>query len=480
MRELETTVRKYMGKMNMLRPGDHVLAGVSGGADSVCLLRILAALREEMRLTVTVCHVEHGIRGADSLADMAFVQELCGRLGISCICRRVDAGKKAAAEGLSLEEAARLLRYEALEEAADTAGADAIALAHHMEDNAETILFHLVRGSGIQGLTGIPAVRGRIIRPLLEVSRGEIEAYLKAAGQDWRQDETNTDLYYARNRIREKVLPELAEVNAGAARHLTDTAKRLQTVWDYLEESAEEALRETAAAGDEGWFVDTARFRGLHPALQERVIHRLLEDAGGSRKDLGAVHIGIVKDLLLGDPGRAADLPYGLRAIAEQGRLRLYRKGQTDFSGKTEEATDELMPDLPLWIGGEGNWQLPGGARLTCRILEFDGDLAKIPVKTYTKWFDYDKIKNRLCVRSRRPGDYLTVNEAGGQKKLKNWMIDEKIPSGERGRILLLADESHILWVIGRRISASYKVSGSTRRVLEVSFYSEGVTKCMK
>ncbi len=500
MQRLEGSVKEYMMEKNMIRPGDHVLAGVSGGADSVCLIRILAALRKELGLTLTAVHVEHGIRGEESLADMDFVRDLCKELGVDCVCRQVDAAGAAKERHLTLEEAARLLRYEAFDEAAAETGADRIALAHHLEDDAETILFHLARGSGLQGLTGIPAVRGRIIRPLLKTSREEIEAYLDAAGQSWRQDRTNEDLYYARNRIRARVLPELEEINAGAARHLTQTADRLRTVWSFLEEMTDEAAARIVTRTEEGFLVDTEGFRGLHEAVRDRLVHRLLEEAAGSKKDLGAVHIAIVRDLLLGQSGRAADLPYGLRAEAEQGRLRLYRTeggrkgpeapafadGQSTSAGPDFADRDMSIPGDPALCDGqkapenaacpidpEGRNCLPDGKIMACRRFEFRGGLEKIPVKTYTKWFDYDKIKDRLCVRSRQSGDYLVINDAGDRKRLKNWMIDEKIPASERGRCLLLADGSHILWVIGSRISSFYKVSENTRVVLEVRVYSE-------
>lgn len=231
MQRIFHTIEAYQ----MIRPGMRVLAAVSGGADSVCLLAALAAFREQIDFSLYVIHVEHGLRGEESLADARYVEELCRSFSVPFFLESVDAAAEARKRHLSVEEAGRALRYEAFDRVAGQVGADRIAVAHNENDQAETVLWNLVRGSGLQGLGGIRPVRGRIIRPLLFLGRPEIEAILLAQGIAWRTDRTNLTCDYTRNRIRLQVLPELTkELNPQAVGHIAEAAHRLQEVQEYI------------------------------------------------------------------------------------------------------------------------------------------------------------------------------------------------------------------------------------------------------
>ena len=226
-------------------PGAHVLAAVSGGADSTALLCFFAQIQERFSLRVSCAHVEHGIRGEESRADMAFVSQLCERLSISFYAECVDAPAYAAEQGTGLEDAARTLRYEALYRIADRIGADVIALAHHAGDQAETVLLHAARGCDIRGLCAMRMRSGRLIRPLLSCKAEELRDYLHEIGQDWREDKSNADLHYGRNRVRREVLPRLERVYPGAGDALCRLSVAAQRDEDYF-------ARQLAAYDDGG------------------------------------------------------------------------------------------------------------------------------------------------------------------------------------------------------------------------------------
>ena len=459
-------IKEYIREYQMIRPGDNVLVAVSGGADSVFLLRGLKELSGELSCTLCAVHVEHGIRGGNSLRDAAFVKELCQKEGIPCRIEHVDAPLFAKQSGLGLEEAARALRYQVLEKAAKEEQADRIAVAHHMDDNAETMLFHLARGTGLLGLAGIPPVREKIIRPLLCISREEIEAWLSENGQAWCVDETNADVSLSRNLIRAEVLPKLKAINPSAVLHMKETAELLRKTGEYLDrESA--AVFKDVKTGDA---LDVEKLSGLDPAIAEHLVYRTLQHVAGSSKDMTRTHVRSVCDLADKPVGKQVSLPYNMVAERTYDAIRIYK--QADADGESKEDADR----------SEGNTEaqsvllkIPGrtladrGYQFDAEILLYDGAEEKIPRNPYTKWFDYDKIKNGLHIRGRNHGDYLQIDKNGGHKSIQDYMVNEKIPAGERDKVLLLADGSHIVWVIGRRISEAYKVTKETKRVLVLS-----------
>lgn len=492
MHDLTLKVYKYCIKEGLLKPGMKVIAGVSGGADSVCLLRMLKEISEEIPLDIICVHIEHGIRGEESRQDMEFVRDLCDRLNVPLKIYEEDIPQKAAELKMSVEEAGRYARYEAFDNEAEANGADAIAVAHHLGDQAETVLFNLSRGSGLKGVSGMSARRGEIIRPLLTISREQIETYLKDIGQDHCTDSTNSDTLYSRNGIRGLVLPELERIVNGAAGHIARAADEIREADDYIRSKALEARsaivrvesaninhadREDATGNsdpaDKGsaspkiFSIDIRSLKSEPPIIRRYIIRSVLTDIYSTLKDLEALHVDEVLGLAGKQSGRNIMLPKGIIAVREGERI-LIGPGNAVFY--REGLADDIRRGID--IDTEGDTLIPDVGVISARIDPIDAN-EPVPEGLYTKWFDYDKIKNGLRARGRQEGDYLTISDDGQRKKLKKYLIDEKVPGSLRDSLLLIADGEHIVWAVGMRISAHYKITDETKRVLKLTFKDE-------
>ena len=456
-------VRDYMREHEMTAPGDAVIVALSGGADSVCLLTVLKQLATPEFLLRAV-HVHHGIRGAEADRDEAFAQKLCESLSVPLCVAYCHVPAYAAEHGLSEEEAGRILRYQVLEKEAGKwerelpAGSRVkIALAHHRDDNAETILHHLLRGSGLTGLAGIRPVQGRRIRPLLCVGREEIRAYLEAGHISWCEDSTNQSPDYTRNRIRSQVLPLLkTAVNEQAEEHILQAGQIIGQADAYLRQQAEEIWQEAVCGQEEDLAaIPLTAFARQPEILKTYLIRHMLDQLHPGWKDIGSRHFTAIAELAGKPVGSRLDLPGGLMARTGYETLEIVRKTERGVSVKTESGADgeihgrQTVPELHMTVFSRQKDQ-------------------EIPKNQYTKWFDYDKIKGTLSVRTRRTGDYLIL-PSGGSKTIARYMIDEKIPKEKREQILLLAEGSHVLWVVGFRISEYYKIEEHTENILQVT-----------
>lgn len=465
-------VAAYMEQHHMVKKGDHISAGISGGADSVCLFLVLERLRRRMGFSVSVIHIEHGIRGDESLEDMLFVKRLADQYGIPFTCRAYPVEDIAARRKISVEEAGREARYEAFQKEEDRfretaekqGGSVKTAVAHHGNDNAETMLFHLCRGSGIEGLSGIRPVRGSIIRPLLCVTRNEIEEFLKAEGQEYRMDATNSDVRYTRNRIRNRIMPELTAVNEQAVLHMNQIAEDMDELAGYIRVQAEQILKDAMEQKEGVFILRTDVLESCPQVIKSRIILEFIAAAAGSRKDIGREHVRSLLQIAEGQTGRRLSLPYGLTAEKTYGKVRIFSGLSENKQIKVPVNVTEAEAFCEITVGTE---------QFRCRVFFMDKKDVKIPKKKYTKWFDYDKIENGLYFRTREPGDYLELDHMGRRQKLKNYWINEKVPKAVRETSILLADGSHVLWVVGYRISAYYKITENTRRVLEVQYMEE-------
>lgn len=540
-------VQRFIEQWNMIEPADTVIVGVSGGADSVCLCLVLKELSVCMGFRLRAVHVEHGIRGSASRSDAVFVKELCAQLGISFAMHEEDVPAFAREHHMSIEEAARVLRYRAFEREAEAAagsrkardiagereagaGRIRIALAHHMEDNAETMLLQLVRGTGLDGLCGMQPVRagegGAVyVRPLLGTSRREIEEFLEERKQAYCRDATNDELEYSRNRIRHRVMPELTEINAQAVLHMNQAAGRLMQLRSYIDGETERAytkaldIRMSCAdtktsadttmsadmkigtgtenavqhAGKNGWYLRKDVLTALPHVLLQRVLQRAVAEAAGARKDIAAVHIQALQGLLGAQTGRRIDLPYGLAARREYEYIVLWKKCSTDGGKLTGTGSVESVQCAARLQGARktvvtaemladcaehgARITVPcgdTGAQMELCAFSYEGNPLKISSKMYTKWFDYDKIKDGFSIRTREKGDYFVLDEAGHHKKLERYFIDRKLPQSERESFLILARGQEVLWAVGGRMGRSGMVTESTRTILEV-VYKGGV-----
>ena len=445
---MEKKAEAYIKRYHMIERGDHVIAAVSGGADSVCLLHLLASLSRRMGFEIQVVHVHHGLRGQEADRDAGYVKELSDRWRIPCHVVYRDVAAYGREHGLSVEEAGRDLRYKALQESAAHFDNARIAVAHHQDDQAETILHNLFRGSGLRGLGGMAPVRGNIIRPLLWAGRREILDYLERYGIDYCEDSTNGSLDYTRNKLRRKVIPMICgEVNPGAVQHIVSAGEHLRQANAYFQLEAERIWHEHRIIRDEKGRrgIKAQALTELPEILRGYVVMEMIRELTGCRKDIASAHVWQLLDLAEKGTGRMASLPYGLTAQKEYDVVWLMRgNGERE----REEEVCLTMESFPADILRE--------------------KYQKIPENKYTKWFDYDKIKGTLSVRTRRTGDYYTLKD-GRKKTVKSFMIDAKIPREDRDKIPLLAEGQHVLWIVGYRISEFYKVTDETKRILQVS-----------
>lgn len=445
---MEKKVFDYIRRHHMIEEGDRVVVGVSGGADSLCLFFLLLELSKSLSFDMGVVHVNHMIRGEEAKRDAEYVKELCESHRIAYKLYLYDVGKIAKEGHMSVEEAGRKVRYEAFAQFAGEWNGNKIALAHHANDLAETFLHHLARGSGIRGLCAIRPVRSQVIRPLLCMKREEIEHYLKDRNICFLTDSTNSSLLYTRNKIRSKVIPYLEEeVNPYTVEHIAGAAETLCEAEDYLSRCAKRLFEKYVTVLPDGCRIEEGLFSEEY-VLYKYVIRMCLERIKGTLKDITREHLEQVCALRDKEVGKEASLPGNLYAgRLYQGMLL------TNRNGKELEIENKKTPMSMKWD-------------------IFSYKEQRIPENQYTKWFDYDRIKIGLKVRTRQTGDYLVINEQGGKKKLKDYFIDCKIPKEKRDEILLLADGSHIIWVVGYRISEHYKVNQNTKTVLRV--WTEG------
>ncbi len=428
-----------------MQPGGRYVLALSGGCDSLCLLFLLQALRESEGIEFCALHVNHGLR-AEAAADEAFCVSRCAALGIPLMVYREPVAREAERRGLGTEECGRLLRYERLSQAARLFRADGILTAHHRDDQAETLLFQLFRGSGLPGLKGMSPLSQTpqgvpLIRPLLGISRAELESCLKELGESWQEDISNQDISYSRNYIRQQLLPATEEHFPWARARIASAAAHLEEAHRYMEEQARLWLAEYR----QGHVLPLPAFRNTPPALRFYIWRGFLEDSG--LKDLGESHYQALKALPDAASGTRLQLP-GKRCLwREQESIRLLG------ADLTQEG-----PDTP--------------PAFTLRTFPWQEGL-KIPDTPYTKWMDYDIIKDGLCLRHRQEGDYYYINPEQ-KKSLARFMVDEKIPLGLRDRIWVLAQGAHVLWIVGRRISYKARIGAGTKTVAEIQLFPEG------
>ena len=443
---MQKKVMEWIRLNEMIRAGEHIIVGVSGGADSVCLLLILLELQAEYSLTLTVVHVNHGIRGEEGEADAHFTQELCKELAVSCRIVSCDIPRIVRDEKLSEEEAGRNARYQFMEKVRQELSAHKIAVAHHKDDNEETIMWNFIRGTGPRGLRGIPPVNGYVIRPLLPVSRGEIEEWLKKRGRTWRMDSSNLEDKYTRNKLRNQVIPYIkAEVCKGANPRFSQNAYMFGEIDEYLNIKADEWLKKNIRLLRGSWEepkgieILFSSLQKEHRALLRYVYRRILEKLAGSAKDLTAAHIDSLVRLPQKGVGKRLDLPYGLHA--RNGYESVFILCESDF---LSQRSISMVESVFSYEKGQ-----------------------KIPESVCTKWFDYDKINGTVLLRTRQSGDVIQVLQ-NGKKKLKDYMIDAKIPRPLRDQIPVVAVGHEIVWVVGYRISEAFRVTDSTTAIIQI------------
>ncbi|HEY4745584.1 MAG TPA: tRNA lysidine(34) synthetase TilS [Desulfuromonadaceae bacterium] len=450
--DLADRVARAIQRHHLFRPRDTVIVGLSGGADSTALLELLSALPDHP-VRLVAAHLNHCLRGPDADADEAFCRALALRHGIPFESRRIDVAELADQQGLNLEDAGRRSRIAFFDELAAKWQATAVALGHHADDQAETVLMRLLRGAGPDGLAGMPWRNGRgYIRPLLGVSRAEIEAWLTARGIGWREDASNRDTAFLRNRIRHELLPLLEQYTPAIRERLTTTAGLLADENALLEQLAETTFARACSRDGDAWSCDIGMLAEQPAAMRRRVLRLMLERCAGSLDHVARQHIADL-ELLLDSPRPNAtlNLPQGLTAVREYGVLRLLRR--------PSPAPLPYVLDIP----GPGTYPLPDGGALSVSLEPAPHAMAPLP--RHIACFDAAKAPFPWQVRTFRAGDRMVPLGMDGSKKVKDIFIDLKIPLPQRSRIPLLFSGDTLIWVCGLRSSELARVDDGSARI---------------
>ena len=462
---IRTKVREWVRRHSLLPRGANILAACSGGPDSLALVDLLFEYQQAGEIKLAVVHFNHCLRGEASVQDAEFVRQFCAERGLVCFGGSANLPELLRLQGGSLEELARIERYRYLRQVSAQLGGGWIATGHHRDDQAETVLLNLLRGSGGRGLGAMLPINGDVVRPLLCLSRSEIEEYCRQRNLQPRIDASNADVELLRNRLRHELLPALKkQYNPGLTETLCRTASILAEEQDFLRCQAQELLPRMVGKIAGGCRIDAVLFCRLHVAMQRELLRLLMEQLRGDAKGIGFVHIEQIRRLVLRQDGsRCIDLPGGWQA------RRTYR--QLFLVQMACASTDPVVePDLalrqPVLLHCPGETALPEcGVTIRCMRLAADAprptDLG--PDKVV---FDCAALRFPLQVRRRLPGDLFHPLGAPGSRKLKKILIDLKVPASERERLPLVCDDAGILWVAGLRRAERGRLKEDSRDLL--------------
>ena len=456
---LISRVEKTIRKQCLFSPEDTLVVAFSGGADSTALLDLLTRLQGyNLRLIAT--HLNHSLRGAESDADEEFCRQLASRYAIPFEVRRVDIRKMAGENRLNLEDAGRRSRIAFFDEICAKYDAAAVALAHHADDQAETVLIRLLRGSGMTGLSGMAYRNERgYVRPLLDITRFEIEQYLCGRSIVWRDDASNSDTVYLRNRIRRHLLPQLEEYNPDIRSTLAATASIIGGDEALLEELTEQAFIESCQAGEGRVVCAVDRLHRLAPALLRRVLRLAFKKLTGTLEGVSMRHIVAISALIGSDrPNSRLSLPQGITVVREYDALK--------FSRSSTAVIDENF-ELP--ITKPGNYLLPNGGSLNVDLISS----AAVIKDANRACFDLNKLPFPWLVRTFRSGDRMTPFGMTGRKKVKDIFIDRKIPLSERRLIPLLFCGEDLVWIAGVSASESSRIDTPSTAMVQVVWRPE-------
>ncbi|MBI3795047.1 MAG: tRNA lysidine(34) synthetase TilS [Nitrospinae bacterium] len=446
-------------RRGLFKNGEKVCVAASGGPDSTALLTSLAELRGELKISVSACHVNHNLRGAESNGDMEFVKALAHRLSIQCFITTLHIENYRKAVGGSVQSCARELRYLAFRRLVRKKLADKVVTAHTADDNAETLLLNLIRGSGLSGLAGIPRVREEIyVRPFLGFRKSEIIAHLKETGTSFREDSSNDSMKYARNKVRGVLLPMLTEeFNTDVVGTLCNTAEIFGEIRDYLTCSANSAFAESANNGKNGEVsISRAYFSSLHIAVQREVLRTAVAKLGRGLANVSFEQIENVRSSVVGNAGGTNHHLGGITVRTDNANILLCKfsdSNRDDFS-------------VPFQKSG----------KVTVGAVDCSVSVNDVPIRpdsldsgAAAALMDADSIPENAVWRNRREGDIFWPLGSSGSMKLKKFLIDKKIPRWKRDSLLLLASGDNVLWIAGHRISESVKIKKGTANFIKLT-----------
>ncbi len=464
--EITKKVRHTINKYSMLQSGDHVLVGLSGGPDSVCLLSVLNNLKDELGIIISAAYIDHGLRPNETPSEIDFCKKLCDSLNMSFTVRAVDVGSSLKINSSNKQETARELRYSALNDIALDISANKIALGHNADDQAETILMRLLRGAGPLGLCGIPPVRqmrskiinqkADIIRPLIEIQRQEIEAYLEREKICFIMDSSNISEKYLRNRLRSYLMPFVKEINKDFIHTISKTAEILRDEERYFEIQIVKSLMKLISRKTENTIeLFLSPMEAMDTVLLRRVLRKAIDETIGLR-GIGFIHIEEIVDLIkLGKSGDRTYLPKNIRAIKGYSTLIITSESPAKLNNYyINESTGEIvLREASIVIRSSLINREEIGGFVNTKDVAF---------------IDADKIRYPMLIRSRENGDFFYPIGFGRRKKIQDYFVDEKIHRDERDLVPLLTSENNIVWVVGHRLDDRYKVDKETKRVLKL------------
>lgn len=461
---LEERVIKNVYKHKLIRENDNIILGLSGGPDSMVLLHILLYVRERISFNLVIAHVNHGVRGEEALKDEKFTEKVAKELGLDFFSTKADMVGLAKEKNISEEEAGREIRYVFFRELIKELGHGKIAVAHNRNDQAETLLMRIMRGTGIDGLAGMSFKSDDIIRPILDINRWEIEKYVEENSIETVVDKTNLETIYSRNKVRLELIPYIKEnFNPNIIDTLFRLSENAKLDSYFLEDFSSKVYKSISKEKSTSVVIKSGLFMEEDKAVKNRIIRKAIYNLINTLQGIEEVHISSVVDLFnKGETGKRIDLPNNLLAKVSYNNLIIEKNINEDMAGVCENKEETILKIGQNYLEGYN-------LEINLKIMDRK-DINFKNVSSNVKFFDYDIMNEEIWIRTRNPGDRFAPIGMKGRKKIKDYFIDEKIPRDLRDEIPLLMCGENIIWVIGYRMSEAYKVKKETRDVLRVEY----------
>ena len=455
--ELINEVEEFCIKKHLISSGDRIVVGVSGGPDSLCLLTLLNQMSKRYDFKLFVVHINHSLRDEADFEE-EYVKKYCEKLDIEFFSKKIDILKISKEEKRSTEEVAREKRYEFFYEVLNKVDGNKIAVAHNKNDNAETILLNLLRGCGTEGLNGIVEKNGSIIRPLINISRKEIERFCNENGLTPMIDKSNFENVYTRNKIRNLIIPRLEEINPDIINGLFRFSRIIRDDEEFINDYVELVYSEVAQVDSENIYILKDKFSALKIGLKRRVLRKAICDFTGSLKDVSFSTINnAIKEFEYSKNGSLIKILNNVNVLVEYNKLKFIKnkKEIEDYIYELNVPGKTYIKELNKWIITE--------VKPSCDV----GDIEKNP---NIHFFDIEKTGKKLYVRNRKNGDYFFPTGILGKKKIKDFFSDLKIENSKRYQIPIITNGNEIIWVVGFRSSRKFLKDKSTKEVIIINY----------
>lgn len=452
----------YIEENSLINEGEGVVVGLSGGPDSVCLLHLLCSIREELNLKIAAAHINHMIRGKEADGDENYSKELCAKLGVEFFSLKKDVEDFGKKTGLSSETAGRKVRYDFFDEVLKKTGYSKVATAHNANDQAETILLRIMRGTGLDGLAGIPVKRdNKYIRPILFMKREEVENYCSENNLNPRIDATNLEKLYSRNKVRLDILPYMKDnFNKDVVEAINRMALLLQDDNKFIVEEVDRIYKESCIEKTDKVIIQKEVFDKSN-AIIGRIIRKSIKKINGNQYDVELKHIKEIKSLQQLSTNKFIDLPYGICAENVYGDIHIKLK-----SSIHKNKYDEVIVEKDLIDGQKIEFgQYIFNFKVTSKL-----ENVEFQKNNFIKYFNYDKINGNIIIRQRKNGDKINPLGMTGNKKLKDIFIDMKIPKEERELIPIIQFDEDIAWIVSLKLANKFKVTNDTKNILKIEF----------